>query len=163
MENSQLILLVIAGVIAFFLLSKVISTIFRVAIIAAVIMGGYWLFSGDSGSPLANSAEKLLENTTITELMNKHCADPSSTKCKCVVMPVYNDLTTRFSRAEIAEIESDKKRMATEMMNSFKAKKQEINACWGQKKDEAVGFFQKIKQVFSLFSGGNTAATSTTK
>lgn len=151
MENTELILLAIAGVIGIIIIWRLMKTLFKVVIIAALLLGAYLFFSGGSlpfgGGEGKINGEKLLENMTISQLVEKHCAPgkENSLKCKCWITPVYNDLNLRYTKAELVQIEGDRTRMAQELKTSYSNKKTEINACMGEKKDNVVTWFGKAK------------------
>ncbi len=157
MEYGELILLGIAAVIVIAIFAKLLKTIFRVAVVVAVLFGVYWFWSGGNfGQMTESKIESMLQNTTITELMNTHCTESKkeSVRCKCIITPVYNDMNYNYSKRDIEQMEAtNRDEMARIMMSSFKTKKPEIMECVNQKKEGALQWVGKIKDIIGSLVG----------
>jgi len=155
MESSELILLVIAGIIGLFILVRIAKTLFKVAFIALFALGGYYLWtSGSVDGWIEPTMESMFKNTTISELMDKHCSPSSKDgmKCQCIVTPVYNDLNMRFSKSELTQLEQNKKRMVEEMLTSMKTQKKEMESCLKSDESTVMKMFNMAKSLFNMVS-----------
>lgn len=154
MEMSEMILLGVAALIAIFIIVKIAKTIFRILIGLAVIAALWLVFKGGIGDFSSSDVDNFFKNTTITQLMNTHCTPESKEglKCKCIITPVYNDLSLRFTSQELTELESNKKRMADEMFKSLKNKRTTIEDCLGEKKDSSLKYLKKVKDIMEIIN-----------
>lgn len=141
--NLQLIITIIIAIIGIVVLLKVLKNLAKIAFIIVVVLFLFFMFSGGEGG----SAEKIFQNTTISELMDKHCTPKNKDgfKCQCLVTPVYNDLNQRFSKADIKQIEQNKKRMTDEMLKSYKNRKTTIHDCLKSKGQKGMEWISTIK------------------
>ena len=155
METSEMILLGIAAIIALFILVRIAKTIFKVIIVVAILAALFFLLKGGSlDSLMGPSVNNIFQNTTITQLMDQHCSPEkrNDLKCKCIVTPVYNDLTIRFDSKELAELEENKKRMAEEMLRSLQNKRAYVQECMGDKKESGLKWLKKVKDILEIVS-----------
>lgn len=157
MEMKEYLMLGIAGVIAVWIIIRIARSLFKFAILGAVLFGAYYIFSSGNADGLINTGlESMLKNTTITQLMDKHCTpeNKDGTKCECVITPIYNDLNMKYDKTEMVQLEQNKKKMADEMMVSFKAKRPEIEACIKNKGEQStvVKMFKMLKSLTEMVS-----------
>ena len=153
MQNTEIILLAIAAVIGIILFMRVMRTIMRVVFIVAVLGAIVYFWSGRTAVEQVDvSVDTLFDNTTITELMSRHCPPDKleTMRCHCAIVPAYNDFNTRFSPDEISAMQNNRTRLLTETAISLKNTRSEISKCLAEKKDQTVGFFQKIRDIYNL-------------
>jgi hypothetical protein len=63
---------------------------------------------------------------------DKYCNNPEDkVTCDCIVYPIKNDLESRFTTSELAEIEKDRAQMLYVVQRSFVAVKPQIQRCLG--------------------------------
>lgn len=151
--QSILIVGIVALVVLYFL-AKAVKTIFKLVIWAAVIFALIYFFTGNNISGFLNpKLENIFKDTSITKLYNEQCKAGKSDKikCSCFIVPVYGDMSQRFTNAELAEIEADKSLMLTEAKKSLKNKKEDIEACLKTKKEGGEEFFNQFKQFLDRF------------
>lgn len=158
MQIYEIVLLAIAAVIAFMVVMRVLRTIFKIIFIVAILGALYYFFSGRQTvvEGLDSGAESMFRNTAITELMNKHCDTPEkseSPRCKCMIVPAYNDYTTRISQWERSAVEQDRTRLLKETWTSFANTRGSITGCAQEKKEQSVRVFEKIRELWNLLAG----------
>lgn len=155
MSSSEIVLLAIAAVIGIILFMRVVRTIFRLIFILAVVGAIYYFWSGKTVVESADlGVETLFQNTTITELMAKHCppAQLESLRCRCAIVPAYHDFQSRFRPEQISTMQSNRTRMIAETAKSLGNIRSEMGKCFEEKKDKTIGIFQKMRELYQLIS-----------
>lgn len=157
MGVQEYVLIGLALVIGIWILIRVARTLFKVAIFVGILFGGYYIWnSGSADGLIGTGLESMLHDTTITQLMDKHCTPENrdGTKCECVVTPIYNDLSMKYNKYEMTQLEQNKKKMIDEMMSSLKTKRPEIEACIKNKGEQSTVFkmYKMLKSLSQMVS-----------
>lgn len=153
MQTTEIILLAIAALIGILLFMRVIRTVLRVVFIVAVLGAIYYFWSGRTVVEGVDvGIETLFQNTTITELMSKHCPPDKleTIRCHCAIVPANNDFKARFTPDQISMMQNDRTKMIAETAKSLNNIRSEMGKCLEEKKEKAVGIFQKIRDLYRL-------------
>lgn len=127
-------ILVIATIIASFLVIKLVTKIlFRLIIVLTIMilaLVGYQTFSNTN---------------IIDDVTNLYCKEnkANQTKCSCFVQPIIADLETRFSKEELEKLKNKKLKINTEFIKSYKIKEQYIRSCFENAGDSS-GILEEI-------------------
>ncbi len=134
--DQNTLILVIVGIIAFYILVKVASRALKV--IAIVLIAGlvWYFYQGNTIDDLKGDALGfLVGNAKIEDYPTKFCAEDKKEnfRCACIANPVYLDLKSRLSDAQIADLENNKEAKMAEIKQSILNRQEEIKACGGEK------------------------------
>ncbi|MFT6961626.1 MAG: hypothetical protein ACJAWV_001341 [Flammeovirgaceae bacterium] len=134
--DQNTLILFIVGIVALYILIRVASRVMKV--IAIVLIAGlFWYFyQGNSIDDLKGDALGfLIGNAKIEDYPTKFCAESKKDnfRCACIAQPVYLDLKSRLSDAQIADLENDKEAKMVEIKQSILNRQEEIKACGGEK------------------------------
>lgn len=153
MQTTEIVLLAIAAFIGILLFMRVIRTVMRVVLIVAVLGAIYYFWSGKTVVEQNDTnIEALFDNTSITELMSKHCTPEKleTMRCKCAIVPAYNDFKARFTPDDISAMQNNRAQLLAETTISFKNTRSSMGNCLDEQKNKAVGFIQKIRDLYNL-------------
>lgn len=134
--DQSTLITVIIGIVAIYILVKVASRIMKVIAIAIIIGLGWYFYQGNSFDDLkGDTLGFLVGNTKIEDYPTKFCAEDKKDnfRCACIANPVYLDLKSRLSDAQIAELENNKEAKMAEIKQSILNRQAEIKACGGEK------------------------------
>ena len=133
LQLPQLIIFVLAIIGGIWVVVKIGGKIIKtVAVLAIIALAIYLFVFGGSISDLKQQGTKLMfAGATLSGLEERYCSNGKEEKykCECIARPVAADLKSRFSEAEMAEIDKDKSRKFEELHTSMRNKRKEINNC----------------------------------
>lgn len=136
--NSDILVLAVGLVLGLLIIKLLAKFIFRlVAVILLVIIGlSYTYFYTDffeehQDNAIVAAVEDKIDFVSIIEFQQEHCKDgpksrTDSITCECIIAPLVEDLNSRFSKKEIAELEKNKERYLKEILAALKRNKEEI-------------------------------------
>ena len=145
MDLQNIIVLIITIVLVFFAIKYITKLVFKLLILIVILLGGIIVYQQVSDTNMIDNVQSL------------YCIEDKETsiKCECFVMPILDDLNSRFSLEEIDIMKSQKIRSNTEFLKSFTNVEKDIKLCF-KDKDESIGIFlwgQKIQLFFKNISG----------
>ena len=162
--NMNSLIAIGIGVVLAIIIFKVVKSIIKAVGFIILVAVALYFWQGGTVEGLAekgkNTKEDVIDyslgqyfdvkNTAISDLVNTYCADgrENETKCKCVVTPVYNDLTSRLSASELKQLESNKELKIREIRNSITNQAQTIKSCGSQA--EGKKFMNSMKWLIQL-------------
>ncbi len=123
-------------ILAIIIIVKVVKFIVKIIGVIVVVIVVYLFFNGGLDVLKQYSdLETIFVNTTLENLKADLCKEKErSIKCECIVMPVYQDLTKRLTKEEIATFSVDKDAIAKQIKISLVNQQNEIRHCLIQKK-----------------------------
>ena len=132
--NNLDIILTIGGVLLSLMVIKLVTKIlFKLIIIIIIITGGFVTYQIFSGTNIIDDINTLYcEGETIDVI-----------KCKCFVMPIMQDLETKYNPEELIALKAKKLRANTEFIKSYKTKETEIKMCF-ENNDQSLGILDEI-------------------
>jgi energy-coupling factor transporter transmembrane protein EcfT len=155
------ILIIVGGVLLLvFLIIKLFSkTLFRIIGIGILAIGlGIYIFKIRSQSP--DSKLSVINTLSVDEIQAAYCNSPKtkddSLKCTCIAEPICNDLKTRFSESQLADMKNNKVKFIAELVISANNRRAEILGKLKQNKGEHLfnEFVEDIKngKIFSKYT-----------
>ncbi|MGB0521766.1 MAG: hypothetical protein ACPGJS_02340 [Flammeovirgaceae bacterium] len=151
-EIIPFILIIIAAIVVY----KMAKSLLKAVGFALVIGLGWFFWQGGTVDELQQKADKVkaggvklyFKNETISGMKSRFCTPERAEKfkCRCVITSVYNDLTTRFSEAELAKLDQNDELRLQEIRQSLKNQRKNIMDCGTEKEGKA--FVDKMKWLF---------------
>gem|GEM_PF-1973024 len=166
LSATEMLIMAVGAILLIFIVTRVAKFFFRilffVAFIAALVF--FWgkfknnpSFTNNTNPPTPtnttqNQPDKdmnsLFGNTAISELWQKDCANGTvnTAKCACLVVPIYNDLRTRYTEVGMQELEQSTVLMLNEMRKSLKRSYPQIEGCLKQRGNEGLKFLDVLNK-----------------
>ena len=146
MDFSQLIIIVIALLVAWIVFKLITRIIFKIILpILIVLIGGYFAYQYYGPGNLMKDVTRLYcEGSNIDEV-----------KCECFVKPIILDMESRLTSKQILDFENDPLKSTEELFISYQNVRDEINSCFKSKgKSESIvdDMLKDIKYLISGFS-----------
>jgi hypothetical protein len=146
MDFSQLIIIVIALLVAWIVFKLITRIIFKIILpILIVLIGGYFAYQYYGPGNLMKDVTRLYcEGSNIDEV-----------KCECFVKPIILDMESRLTSQQILDFENDPLKSTEELFISYQNVRDEINSCFKSKgKSESIvdDMLKDIKYLISGFS-----------
>jgi hypothetical protein len=140
MDLQNIIVLIVTIVLVFFAIKYITKIVFKLLILIVIVLGGLIVYQQLSDTNMIDNVESL------------YCSEGKETniKCECFVIPILDDLNSRFSLEEIENIKSQKIRSNTEFLKSFTNVEQDIKVCF-KEKNESIGVFLWIQKIQLFF------------
>jgi hypothetical protein len=131
--STNLIVIIVAIVIILILLKYVTKTAVKIAAIVVVLVGlGLFIFlkAGHTADDI-NFSDAVTEYS-ISDLKQIYCESKAnksdSLKCICIIQPISEDLSSRFTQEELDDLEKHRLKFAKELIKSINNKKDIIKA-----------------------------------
>ena len=119
-NNLDVILIIIGILLSLMVIKLVTKILFKLIIIIIILTGGFITYQIFSGTNIIDDVNMLYcEGENIDEI-----------KCKCFVMPIIQDLESKYNTKELIDLKSKKLRANTEFIKSYKLKEKEIKICF---------------------------------
>ena len=144
MDFSQLIIIVIALLVAWIVFKLITRIIFKIILpILIVLIGGYFAYQYYGPGNLMKDVTRLYcEGSNVDEV-----------KCECFVKPIILDMESRLTSQQILDFENDPLKSTEELFISYQNVRDEINSCFKSKgKSESI-VDDMLKDIKYLISG----------
>jgi hypothetical protein len=105
------------------------------------------------GILLIRSVSKIIFNKEfiLYELREKCCKgdDEDQAKCNCIINPLLEEFSKKYSREEIQELSKNKAKSIKEILKTADANKAEIKTCLKENKSESLwkDFVKDVKKI----------------
>ena len=138
--DSDILVLAVGLILGLLIIKLLAKFIFRlVAVILLLIIGlSYTYFYTDffekhQDNAIVAAIEDKIDFVSILEFQKEHCQDgpksrTDSITCECIIIPLVNDLTSRFTPDEIEALEKNKQRYLKEILAALKRNQKDITA-----------------------------------
>ena len=144
MDFSQLIIIVVALLVAWIVFKLITRIIFKIILpILIVLIGGYFAYQYYGPGNLMKDVTRLYcEGSNVDEV-----------KCECFVKPIILDMESRLTSQQILDFENDPLKSTEELFISYQNVRDEINSCFKSKgKSESI-VDDMLKDIKYLISG----------
>jgi len=142
---------IIVAIIIGFLVIRFIAEVL-IKIIGSIIVIGfavYLLFFWNGG--LLDLGNK---DFMLFELKEKYCdSNYNEVKCNCIVMPIYNEIQTKYTEQQINEFKTNKIKSITIIFETLIHKRSEIHECL--KQNNALQAWDEFIDEFRSFDTDN--------
>ena len=126
--DTTTIIIIIVAIIAIFLIIKFAKAIIKI-VGTIVVVGGIaaYIYFGTDLINKNTEIDRIIEDISIENIKVTYCtgemSHSDSIKCECIIMPLYDDLTSRFSNEKLNDLPKNKLKFASELLKSFNNKK----------------------------------------
>ncbi len=141
--STEAIVMALLAIVAIYLVFRLFRFLLKFLALLAIGLAVFLIFFNGQGLEEAGM-KALLGEGSISEMKKKLCQDdtPESYQCDCIATPVFDDLNSRFTKAQLREMEKSPEKIRDEIKASLKNRKTDIKNCIVQKKGS--GFWQKL-------------------
>ena len=121
-----------AVILVVYILMKVARTVLKFVLTIAIIALAWYFWQGGTVDGLKlKGVEQVFKDTSLSNMEEDLCQGEKADKlkCQCIVMPVKEDLESRFSQEEMQRMDTDEEIVKEEIARSIKNQQKEIRSC----------------------------------